>query len=156
MIIFNNDDVDQLFCLFFCFFFALQNIPKLPIPSVETTLERYLAGLEAVIPRQQLELTKQTVQDFLQSGEANRLQELLTKYDNGCENWASRTKSILSYLSHLSLYYPYHCHCSTASLGNGILFLLEKIDPETLSLLLAESVFDIILKANQKEREQGD
>ena len=68
----------------------IQNLPKPPVPSLEDTIARYLAGLEPVIPSQQFEQTKQTAEGFLYGGEGERLQKLLTEYAEQSDNWVSQ------------------------------------------------------------------
>lgn len=70
---------------------STQDLPKVPVPDLHSTLERYLAGLKAVIPVAQYEQTKLTVDEFLKpNGEGEKLQKLLTEYANEKENWVSR------------------------------------------------------------------
>lgn len=69
---------------------CFQNLPKPPVPSLEDTIVRYLAGLEPVIPSQQFEQTRQTAQIFLHNGEGKGLQKLLTEYAEESDNWVSQ------------------------------------------------------------------
>lgn len=60
-------------------FAAQDNLPKLPIPDLESTTERYLAALKPLqSPREHAE-TQYAVQDFLQN-EGPDLQERLKNY----------------------------------------------------------------------------
>lgn len=64
-----------------------ENLPKPPVPSLEQTIGRYLSGLEPVIPAPQFEQTKRTAENFLNEGEGERLQKLLTEYAAHSDNW---------------------------------------------------------------------
>ncbi|KAI0784638.1 acyltransferase ChoActase/COT/CPT [Abortiporus biennis] len=79
--------------------FARQDeLPKLPIPPLEETLQRYLRALEGLQDPKDHEETKQAVEEFLQ-GEGPRVQERL-------KAWAANKDSYIedfwyeSYLSH--------------------------------------------------------
>lgn len=62
----------------------------MPVPDLHKTLERYLAGLKAVIPVAQYEQTKRTVEEFLRAnGEGEKLHALLQQYAKEKENWVS-------------------------------------------------------------------
>jgi len=63
-------------------FAAQENLPKLPIPELQQTCDRYLVALEPLQSRQQRADTKAAVQDFLRA-EGPELQERLKKYATG-------------------------------------------------------------------------
>jgi hypothetical protein len=66
----------------------LQDLPKVPVPDLHKTLERYLSGLKPVIPVAQFEQTKRTVEEFLEpNGEGEKLHALLQEYANDTQNW---------------------------------------------------------------------
>jgi hypothetical protein len=57
------------------------NLPPLPIPRLEETLDKFLQSLEALHEcEEQREAAKQVVSDFLQR-DGPRLQDLLVEYD---------------------------------------------------------------------------
>ncbi|GFU82530.1 hypothetical protein TNCV_3629961 [Trichonephila clavipes] len=59
-----------------------------PVPDLSRTLSRYLAGLRAVIPAAQCDVTRQIVEQFRQEpGPA--LQEELGRLANSADNWRS-------------------------------------------------------------------
>jgi len=63
--------------------FAQQdNLPKLPIPDLEKTCERYLAALKPLQSNREHADTKHAIHEFLQ-GEGPELNEKLKKYAEG-------------------------------------------------------------------------
>uniref|UniRef100_A0A6P6YDD7 Carnitine O-acetyltransferase-like n=1 Tax=Dermatophagoides pteronyssinus TaxID=6956 RepID=A0A6P6YDD7_DERPT len=77
----------------------IEDLPTLPIPDLEKTMERYLDGLESVIQSTlQMEQTRLIVKDFLYGNndnndddhsEGKRLQKLLIEYAKQTDNWVS-------------------------------------------------------------------
>ena len=57
-------------------------LPKLPIPPLHDTLQRYLRALEALQTPEDHERTKQIVEEF-EHGDGQKLQERLQKYAEG-------------------------------------------------------------------------
>jgi len=63
--------------------FAAQNqLPKLPIPDLESSLEKYIAALEPLQSLREHEDTKAAVHEFLRA-EGPELQDKLKKYATG-------------------------------------------------------------------------
>jgi hypothetical protein len=70
------------------------NLPPLPIPRLEETLDKFLQSLEALHEcEEQRDAAKQVVLDFLQ-GDGPRLQDLLVEYDRS----GRKTGAIGSYV----------------------------------------------------------
>ncbi|XP_015789561.1 choline O-acetyltransferase-like [Tetranychus urticae] len=67
-----------------------KNLPKIPVPNLKDTLDRYLAHLKVVIPSSQYEQTRKTVDNFESTGIADKLQKLLTELAEKSENWANQ------------------------------------------------------------------
>nr|CAD7586456.1 unnamed protein product [Timema genevievae] len=73
-------------------------LPKLPVPTLEHTMERYLAAVRPLVPESQYERTRSLVKNFSgPSGPGPRLQEKLLQrreqQDNwGCEAWVCQEK----------------------------------------------------------------
>lgn len=63
-------------------FAAQDKLPKLPIPDLESSTEKYLAALKPLQTSREHAETKQAVEEFLRS-EGPELQERLKKYANG-------------------------------------------------------------------------
>jgi len=74
---------------------CFQNIvlPKLPVPSLEQTLERYLATVKPIVNEGQYERTRAMVKAFGSSnGPGPRLQEKLLQLREERDNWVSMWK----------------------------------------------------------------
>lgn len=77
-----------------CFSFP-QELPPLPVPDLHRTLERYLAGLRAVIPVAQWTKTRQLAEEFAE-GLGPTLQQELVELAQNVDNWVS--KNSISFL----------------------------------------------------------
>ncbi|KYN40547.1 Peroxisomal carnitine O-octanoyltransferase [Trachymyrmex septentrionalis] len=62
-------------------------LPSLPVPDLETTLQKYLAQVEAITPNH-LEKTRSLVRAFL-SGPGPKLQQRLFERRQKVTNWVS-------------------------------------------------------------------
>lgn len=62
-------------------------LPSLPVPDLETTLQKYLAQVEAITPNH-LEKTRSLVRAFL-SGPGPKLQQRLLERRQKVTNWVS-------------------------------------------------------------------
>lgn len=63
-------------------------LPSLPVPDLETTLQKYLAQIEVVAPNH-LERTRSLVRAFL-SGPGPKLQQRLLERRQKTTNWVSK------------------------------------------------------------------
>ena len=54
-----------------------EGLPKLPIPTLEETLDKYLASVEPFLTPKQLETTQKLCRDFKHSQDAQHLQTSL-------------------------------------------------------------------------------
>ncbi|XP_063050703.1 carnitine O-acetyltransferase-like [Engraulis encrasicolus] len=64
-----------------------EGLPKLPVPPLKTTFERYLAALEPLLSPEEMEHTRDLVAEFLTSGVGDRLQKSLERRARKTENW---------------------------------------------------------------------
>ena len=61
-----------------------EGLPKLPIPTLDETLDKYLASVEPFLTPKQLKTTKKLCRDFRTSQDAQHLQTLLLQRAEVC------------------------------------------------------------------------
>ena len=57
----------------------MHNVPKLPVPSVEATMTRFLETMKPLLTQSEFEQTSLQTKKFVESNDAKRLQELVLK-----------------------------------------------------------------------------
>lgn len=84
-------DILISFPVFNLFLIYLQDLPKVPLPSLEETMAEYLRVLEPIVTSQQLEKTKALVKQFAgPNGLGPILQQYLEEKRDADDNWVSK------------------------------------------------------------------
>lgn len=77
-----------------------ENLPKLPVPPLKQTCEGYLAMLEPIVSEEELEHTRELIQEFQSSGGVGeRLQRSLERRARKMDNWLSEWWMQSAYLN---------------------------------------------------------
>lgn len=77
------------------------NLPHLPLPKLEDTLEKYVRSVEPLLPKDKFERTVRLIEDFVK-GKGLHLHELLQKKAETNENWLSDWWLKYAYLAYRS------------------------------------------------------
>ncbi|XP_031433194.1 carnitine O-acetyltransferase isoform X2 [Clupea harengus] len=78
-----------------------ESLPKLPVPALKQTCERYLAALEPIVEEEELQHTRQLIEEFQQTGGVGeRLQKSLERRAMKTENWLSDWWLKVAYLDY--------------------------------------------------------
>lgn len=64
------------------------DLPKLPVPDLETTMQRYLDAVQPLVTESQLEHTRTLVQSFLDDP-GPTIQDALIQRRSRMDNWVS-------------------------------------------------------------------
>ena len=79
-------------------------LPKLPVPRLSETLEKYLLCIKAIVPEPQFDRTQSIVREFGKTGGlGEKLQKELEKYAEREENWVRTNLSYMSITTIISI-----------------------------------------------------
>ena len=73
-----------------------EGLPRLPVPTLETTLEKYLVSVKPFLSKKQYGQTACIVKEFQHSEEGQTLQNLLLKRAKVLKSWISGLFNIFS------------------------------------------------------------
>ncbi|KAJ2853138.1 Carnitine O-acetyltransferase mitochondrial, partial [Coemansia erecta] len=84
-------------------------LPRLPVPSLESTLAKYSQSLEPLLSKEDLAKSKQIIAAFGKSSQAKELQRRLEARaaDPECANWLEEWWNDLSYMGYRDPVIPY-------------------------------------------------
>ncbi|KAJ2587372.1 Carnitine O-acetyltransferase mitochondrial [Coemansia sp. RSA 1722] len=84
-------------------------LPRLPVPSLESTLLKYSRSLEPLLSAEDLAESKRVIEAFAKSSQAKELQKRLEARaaDPGCANWLEEWWNDLSYMGYRDPVIPY-------------------------------------------------
>lgn len=77
---------------------ALENsLPKLPVPPLQQTMDKYLKAVEPLVDKEEFENTQQIVKDFRKPGGIGELlQKELEGFARNKDNWVNWIIQLLS------------------------------------------------------------
>jgi hypothetical protein len=64
-----------------------QSLPKLPVPPLQQTMDKYLKAIRPLLEKNELERTAHIIEEFKKSKEAQLLQDLLEQRAKEHANW---------------------------------------------------------------------
>lgn len=71
---------------FICYILKFVQI-RLPVPSLESSIHRYLTAVKPLLKPDEFENTKKLAEDFLKNGIGEKLQKLLVEKSKTTDNW---------------------------------------------------------------------
>lgn len=64
---------------------------RLPVPSLESSIHRYLTAVKPLLKPDEFENTKKLAEDFLKNGIGEKLQKLLVEKSKTTDNWVLKS-----------------------------------------------------------------
>jgi carnitine O-acetyltransferase len=87
-----------------------ESLPRLPVPTLQETAERYLKSVQPITTPQEFERTKAAMSEFVKPGGVGETlqQKLITRYeDPNTKNWLSEWWNHYAYLTYRDPVVPY-------------------------------------------------
>jgi hypothetical protein len=79
-------------------------LPKLPVPDLELTLEKYLRCIKPIISSENYRKTELIVKEFLSpNGNGSKLQKILIEKYQDVDNWVNKINITLILFLHVKL-----------------------------------------------------
>ena len=79
-------------------------MPKLPVPDLELTLEKYLRCIKPIISSENYRKTELIVKEFLSpNGNGSNLQKILIEKYQNVDNWVNKINITLILFLHVKL-----------------------------------------------------
>ena len=77
------------------------SLPRLPVPPLQQTMEKYLLSVKPLLTEEEFECTKEVVQEFRKpDGVGEVLQDKLVSRSNKTENWLAEWWDDVAYLGY--------------------------------------------------------
>lgn len=74
------------------------NLKRLPVPSLESSIQRYLVAVKPHLNNEEFENTQKLALDFIKKdGIGEKLQKLLVEKSKKTDNWVKTKKNILNF-----------------------------------------------------------
>lgn len=85
-----------------------KELPRLPVPTLEETVSKYLRSVEPYLSKEQMEQTRAKAQDFVKPGGSGELlQQRLVEFAQAKDNWLAEFWDDYAYMSYRDPVVPY-------------------------------------------------
>jgi carnitine O-acetyltransferase len=98
------------------------SLPRLPVPSLNSTLHKYLETLQPIVSTTELQASTQAVKDFLNSSLSSTLQARLEARASEKTSWLSEWWNETAYMGYRDRIVPFvnYFYVHKKGLGNGV------------------------------------